>query len=125
MKKLPIIMLILAAAAVCAVMFNMSENKRITSPTGRFTAVVSYRNYQTYNPTSPGDTSGKPGFITIYDRAGTSYGRIPLAMIKQADDLKWTDTGAMIPSYCAWNFETREYRYWNSDQTKETIETAN
>jgi len=125
MKKLPIIILILAAAVICAVMFNMSESKRMADPTGEFTAVVTFRNYQTYNMRSPGDSSGKPGFITIYDRTGTSYGRVPLSMIKLADDLQWTDTGAMIPSLCEWNFETREYRYWNSDQTEETIETAN
>ncbi|BDS07038.1 hypothetical protein NT6N_20780 [Oceaniferula spumae] len=124
MKKLPLIILILAAAAVCAIMFKLSESKRMTDPTGKFTAVVTYRNYQTYIPSAPGDSSGKSGFITIYDHTGTSYGRIPLDMIAQADDLQWTDTGATIPAYCTWNFETRTYRYWNSDQTEETIEHA-
>ncbi|MBK1831043.1 hypothetical protein JIN77_09925 [Verrucomicrobiaceae bacterium R5-34] len=120
MKKLiPLVILACAVAAVCAVLFNPSESKRITRPDGAFTAVVSYRNYQTYLPSAPGDSGGMPGFITIYDRSGQSYGRIPLSKISQANELQWTDTGAIIPGYCNWEFSSRSYRVLDEDHARQ------
>jgi hypothetical protein len=111
-------------ALVGSVAFKEVEGRSVSSPSGRYRAVVSFRNYESWLPCAPGDSSGKPGYITIYDQDGTSYGTVPVGMISQLSDLRWTDKGARIHADCEWDFGSRTCRYWNDSQTRETVITA-
>ena len=125
MKKSLIVILAICATVIGVVLYSESEVARMVDPSGEYTAVVTFRKYQAIIPGSPGDGSSKSGYIEVYDSQGRSYGRIPVGLIQQSDDLEWTDSGAMIPAYCEWNFQKGEYRYWNDAQTVETIKTIN
>ena len=100
------------------------EGRSETDPSRRYRAVVTFRNYESWLGRAPGDSSGKPGFITIYGQSGESYGKIPVDMTAQLSDLYWTDTGARIPAFCEWDFDRGTYRYWNASQTHETIRSS-
>lgn len=104
---------------------NEVKGKTLMDPSGQYKAVVTYRHYESWIACMPGDSSGKSGFITIYDQKGTSYGKIPVHMISQVSDLRWTENGAWIPAYCEWDFKRGIYRYWNDSQTRETVKQAN
>lgn len=115
MKKEIIIVLVFALALILApfgfVAFKEVKGGSVSSPNGKYIAVVSFRNYQSWLFCAPGDSSGKPGYITIYDQDGTSYGTVPVEMISQLSDLRWTDKGAEITAKCEWNFGSRTCRY--------------
>lgn len=100
------------------------EGRSDTDPSGKYRAVVTFRNYESWLGKAPGDSSGKPGFITIYGPRGESYGMIPVGVIAQLSDLQWTDTGARIPAHCEWDFDGGTYRYWDASQTYETIRSS-
>ncbi len=121
--------LITAFVAFCAVLililglFAMHEveGQSASDPSGDYRAVVTFHQFQSWLSRAPGDSSGKSGYITIYDRSGTSFGKIPVDMIAQLSDLRWSENGASIPAYCEWDFDRRSYGYWNADQTRKTI----
>jgi hypothetical protein len=128
MKKILISVFVIFCAIVLILVGTEAlrevEGGSDTEPSGRYRAVVTFRNYESWLGRAPGDSSGKPGFITIYGQSGESYGKIPVDMIAQLSDLYWTDKGARIPAHCEWDFDRRTYSYWNASQTHETIENS-
>ena len=98
------------------------EYRRISSPDSSYTAIVTYRRYQSLLPIAPGQSSDKAGFIRIVDAHGTNYGKIAVPMVWMTGDLKWIPGGARLPLLGQWNFAKREYRYWN-DSDAEIVRT--
>jgi hypothetical protein len=110
----------LIAAAVATWLFQEVEYLRIDSPDGKYTAIVTYRRYESLRPTFPGQSGDKEGFIRIENQNGLNYGKIGVPTIGMSRDLEWTDNGADLKLVCEWDFAKREYRFWNKSQT-ETI----
>lgn len=92
---------------------------RLSSPSGDHTVVVSERRFETFLPRAPGDGRGAPGFVEIFDRNGSSCGRIPVPMIQFTDDLEWTPTGAAIRLVGEWDLQRHSCVYWSEDQDRQ------
>lgn len=105
-------------------LFQEDEYLRIDSSEGEYTAIVTYRRYESFRPTLPGQSGDKAGFIRIEGKDGRNYGRISVPMVWMASDLEWTDDGAELKLICEWDFAKREYRFWNEAQTKEIVKHA-
>jgi len=119
-----VVIFLLSLVLIGAVALHEVEGRSERDPSGTYRAVVSFHNYKTWLARAPGDSGGKSGYVTIYDKTGVSHGKIPVEMIDQLSDLRWTDTGARIPAYCEWDFRGHTYRYWNASQTHETIKNT-
>lgn len=115
------IFLLLLCISLTTWLLGEEEYKRITSPNGHYLAIATYKRYQLFIPSMPGQSSDKDGFIDIYGTDGTEYGRYPVLMVAVIHDLCWEETGAYVPAFCQWNFKTKTIRYWNESQTEETI----
>jgi hypothetical protein len=100
------------------------EYLRIGSPSSTHTAVVTYRRYEAFKFTAPGQSGDKAGFIRIESSSGENYGKIPVPMIWMSRELEWTKDGARLPVVGEWSFPKREYRYWNESQTEEIVKQA-
>lgn len=100
-------LIILVGIGVVILLFQEDEYLRVTSPDGKYTAIVTYRRYQALLPMGPGQSSDKPGFIRIEDSSGSNLGKIPLPMVQMAYDLEWTPTGAEIRLVGEWDFSRR------------------
>jgi len=105
-------------------LFQQVEYLRVDSPDGEYTAIVTYRRYESFQPTFPGQSGDKAGFIRIEDKDGQNYGRVGLPMVWMSRDLEWTNDGADLKLICEWDFTKREYRFWNDAQTKEIVKHA-
>ena len=81
-------------------------------PTGFYTAIVSYRSYQSFLPRMPGSSSDKPGFVKIIDKNNKPYGEMPLPML-QLLELEWTEQGARIKLIGEWDFINETCWYWD------------
>ena len=117
-----IVVLIIAVVAVWV--SQEVEYLRINSPDGKHTAIVTYRRYQSFRPTLPGQSGDKEGFIRIEDKNGINYGRIGVPMVWMSRQLEWTNEGADLKLVCGWDFAKGEYRFWNDSQTKEIVKIA-
>ena len=86
-------------------------------PTGRYTAVVSYRSYLSLLPGGFGDGSGKPGFVEIFDESRASLGEVPLPMLFQASPgaIQWKPAGAWINVIAEWDFSKGTCCYHDDD----------
>jgi hypothetical protein len=82
--------------AVATWLFQEVECLRIGSPNRQHTAVVTYRRYELFQTTFPGQSEDKSGFIRIEDKNGINYGRIEIPMVSMARDLEWTHEGARL-----------------------------
>ena len=123
-KTTAIIYLSFQAGAVWTNLHAENEYERVTSPDGRYTAVVTYPNWATSMVFTPGHSSDKPGFITIYGTDQTNYGKIPIPMLFFIHDLRWEKNGASLTGIGEWNFKEWEYWYWNEDQDKKIYGSA-
>jgi hypothetical protein len=104
-------------------LFQEVEYRRVVSPDGSYTAIVTYRRYESLKPKAPGRSSDKAGFIRIVDNRGIHYGKIPVPMVWMSDDLQWPPGGARLPLVGEWDFAKREYRYRDSSEA-EIVRTA-
>jgi hypothetical protein len=122
--------LLIAAAAVVAIgvvagwLFQEVEYARVNSPRGGHIAIVTYRRYEAFKSTAPGQSGDKAGFISIEDTSGVRYGKIAVPMVWMFRELVWTEEGAKLPLIGKWTFLKKEYRYWDDDQTEETVKQA-
>lgn len=114
---------LLLCAVGAAVLLSEVEYRRFSSPDHHYTAIVTYRRYQSFLPTLPGQSSDKEGSIRIVDSSGTNYGKIAIPMVWMAEELEWTARGAELGIVGRWDFFKREYRYWNEDQTREIVKS--
>lgn len=94
-------------------LFQEEEYNRIMSPDGKYVAVVTYRRYHSFIPTSPGQGGDKAGFIYIKDASGVQFGKAPIPMVWMARDLRWDNNGATLPGEVTWNFSARECDLWD------------
>ena len=107
-KRLCILaVLLLPVILGCAALTATSEFRRIPSPDGRYYAVVSYRSYLSFIPMSPGSSSDKPGFITIYSSDGSSFGRAPIPALQSCYDFRWEPDAAEIRLVARWDLSKR------------------
>lgn len=103
---------ILATASVaCVASFialrHTTEYRRIASPDGRFYAVAEHRAYLSLIPMSPGSSSDKPGFVTVFTSDGVSCGRASLPMLQLFTDFRWRTDAAEIPLVAQWDLSQR------------------
>lgn len=110
---------ILSLGATAFWLLHEVECRRISSPDRRYSAIVTYRPYESFRRVAPGQSSDKQGYIHIVDANGTNYGKIAVPMVGMADDLEWKPGGARLPLVGEWDFVKREYRY--SDPSKGEI----
>ena len=92
---------VVLALVLVLLLFSKEEVSHFNNPLGRYTVVVSKRRYQSFLMRAPGDSSGAPGFVEIFDRGGKSFGRVPVDMIQFADNLKWTEAMLAMYAKCA------------------------
>ncbi len=115
-KTAAVVYLSFQAGVVWTNLHAETEYERVTSPDGRYTAVVTYPNWASTMIMPPGHSSDKPGFVTIYGTDKTNYGNIPIPMLFFSHDLRWEKDGASIPGIGEWRFKDWDYWYWNEDQ---------
>lgn len=104
--------LVLIAGVVAAWLFQEIEYKRVVSPDGNYTAIVTLRRYESLRSALPGQGGDIAGFIRIEDKNGTNHGKVAVPMVWMVEELKWTKEGASIKSLCDWDFAKREVRLW-------------
>lgn len=92
--------------ALVAAFRATTEFARSSSPDGRFTAVSEYHTWRSLRPMTPGSSSDKPGFVTIYASDGRSLGRAPVPLLQLARDLRWEAEAAEIPLVARWDLST-------------------
>jgi len=119
-----VVVVLVAVSLVIVAGRQLVEANSVKDPTGEYVAVATYRAYQSWIGRAPGDSGGKPGFITIYDRAGRSFGTMSVVMIDHLQDLEWEESGARISTHHEWDFTTRTYSFWNAEQTERTDRKA-
>lgn len=95
-----LVALIITVGALAALYFNPeSQIFRIyDSPMGTYHLVV-YR-YQSRFPVMPGDSSGGPGYVRLYDTYGKLWGEAKLPILSAASsatDVKWDATDVSLP----------------------------
>src|SRR5678816_3610098 len=73
-----------------------TESWSVTSPDGRFCAVVTQPIWQSFVAAMPGGGSGKSGHLTVYTREGKSCGRAPVDMVWMIQDMEWSETNAEL-----------------------------
>ena len=100
-------------------LFSREEVTRISDPSGRYTAVVTKRRYQSFVSRMPGQGSDAPGFVEIFGPSGESRGRVPLQMVQFAYQLRWGSSRAEIPLVAEWDFTRRTCYYWSEDQARQ------
>ena len=61
--------------------------------------------------------SDSPGFVSIVDLDGISYGEAPVALLQSAN-LTWDAGQAYLPAWAEWDLDARSCFYWNDDQTR-------
>lgn len=88
------------------------------SPDGRYTAIATYPAWELGVMRFPGQSGDKSGFVTIYGRDGTNYGKIPVPMVHMIHDIDWSAQGARLTGIGAWDFKDWTYWYWDRDQTE-------
>lgn len=96
---------------------HRTEYYRETDPTGKYTAICSYRTYLSFIPMPMGQSSDKACFVKIVGRDGKNHGEIPVPMIQMAD-VKWLSNGAEVRNVGEWNFTTNTCYYWSEDETQ-------
>jgi hypothetical protein len=80
-----------------------TESWRVTSPDGRFYAVVTSPIWQSYVSVMPGGGSDKSGYVTVYTREGKSCGRAPVEMVWMIQDMEWSETNAELKLVAEWD----------------------
>ncbi len=113
MKKrilLTIVSLLLIVVTLATTAFlHRTEYLRETDPTGRYTAIFSYRTYLSYLPMPPGSASDKPCFVKIVDAGGRNMGEVPVPMMQMAA-IEWTEDGALVANG-VWDFNKKTCEY--------------
>ena len=115
---IPRIALTLSAALgglALAVFLHRTEHSRTTDPTGRYTAICSYRTYLSFIGMAPGQSSDKECFVKIVGPGGEGCGEIPVGMIQMAG-VEWFPGGAEIRQVGEWNFRSKTCYHWSEDQ---------
>jgi hypothetical protein len=97
------VLVLFAAFAFVAALRATTELQRLPSPDGRFTAVTEYYTWRSLLPMTPGSSSDRPGFVTIYSSDGHSLGRAPVPMLQLAHDLRWEADAAEIRLVAHWD----------------------
>lgn len=121
-KHLVLVLLVLPFAVAIIVgvrLFARVEVDRLDGPSGDYVAIISERRYQSYLMRAPGDSGGAPGFVEIFNRAGESFGRIPIPLTQMGREIQFTSTGAEIRAVAEWDFKHRTCYYWTEDQDKQ------
>ena len=113
-KNLVIVMVVLSGLLLIGVTHRTIHDKEV-DPTGKYTAIVSYRTYLSLIPMMPGSSGDKAGFVKIVDVAGKSYGEIPVPMLQMAE-IEWHASGAEIFLIGEWDFAKKTCYYWSEDQ---------
>lgn len=108
-----VVILMTFCAGIAVWLFQEKEYSRITSTDGRYAAIVTYRRYQSMIPRLPGQGSDMEGFVVIKDTSGVQYGKVPIALVWMARDIRWDNDGATIPGAVTWKFSTRECASWD------------
>lgn len=116
MKRLWIIAgVVLAATSIIAAgIAHKTEFSRQSDPTGKYTAICSYRTYLSFTPMPPGSSSDKPCFVKIVGATGENYGEIPVPMIQMAG-IEWNANGAAVTLVGEWDFIQKTCYYWSED----------
>lgn len=83
MKKLWIMTFLALAGLGIAGISHRTDFYRRHDPTGKYTAICSYRTYLSFLPMSPGSSNDKPCFVKIVDSTGENYGEIPVPMMQR------------------------------------------
>jgi hypothetical protein len=94
---------------------HRSEYSRETDPTGRYTAICSFKTYLSLLPMPMGSASDKACFVKIVDAKGQNLGEIPVPLI-QLSGVEWSADGAEIQNIGEWDFKRRSCYYWSEDQ---------
>ena len=105
------------AGLLCLALLSMlvasrvtTEYSRVTSPDGRFYAVAKYRPYLSFIPMSPGRSSDKPGFVTVFTSDGISCGRAAIPMLQNFAELQWRPDAAEIRLIAEWDLSQHTVR---------------
>ena len=88
-----------------------------TDPTGKYTAIFSFKSHRSLMSMVPGDSSSKPCFIRIRGVDGTDYGEIPVPMIQLAE-LLWGTNSAEVKLVGEWDFAAGTCWYLSEDQER-------
>ena len=118
-----LVVVISGAAAIW--LFQKIECQRIHSPDRQYTAIVTHRRVEGFRLRFPDNFWDQAGFIRIEDKNGKNYGKVRIPMLWMSRDLEWNAGGAELKLVCQWDFEKREYRYWNESGTEEFVKHAN
>ncbi len=90
---------IAAIVLIVVVVFYFSPRAEIygtyTNPTGTYRLVV-YRSLSRLS-VLPGDASGAPGFVRLYNAHGTLRGKADLPIVAAADEVKWDEHDVSTP----------------------------
>ena len=113
-RRLVVIVLLSLIAISGIVWFQTKEIElsRNSDPTGRYTAIVSYRRFQKPFATTPGNSSGHSGYIRIEDVAGRNYGKVTLPILWMAADMRWEEHGATLVGAGVWDFQAGTCLQW-------------
>lgn len=91
------------------------EYDRLSDPTGKYEAVITYPKLYHFLPAMPGQGSDMSGSIAIYDRGGNFYGGDSLDFVRDGYGVEWTETGASLQFVGEWDFAADTYAYWSDD----------
>jgi hypothetical protein len=87
---------------------------RQVDPTGKYTAIFSYKTYESLIPGSIGGAGDKPCYIKIVDNNGKNMGEIPVPMIQMAE-IEWSTNAAEVKLVGEWDFAKKICYYWSKD----------
>ena len=91
-----------------------------TDPTGRYSAVTSFKSYLSLLPMPPGSSGDKPCFVKISDKDGTSLGELAVPMCQLAH-VEWTERGARVSFVGEWDFVSATCFHWSEDQNSKVF----
>jgi hypothetical protein len=88
-----------------------AEDRRISSPDGRFYAVAACPIWQYCVPMAPGGGGDKSGYVTVFTREGKSCGRVPIDMVWMIGEMQWNATTAVLPLVAEWDLAKQTVKY--------------
>lgn len=94
------------------------EYRRMASPDGQYPAIATYPRWEEQVMRFPGQSGDKSGFVTIVDRNGVNYGKIPVPMVSFIYGIAWNEHGARPGTVGGWDFSKREYDYRDEDENE-------
>ena len=102
MKKTAVIVLFIFANVAGASALRTKEYARVFSPDGAFSAVAKNRAYAAWLPASIGGSGDKADWVRILTKDGREIGRVPVAMVSEIQDIRWSRDEASIVGVASW-----------------------